>query len=250
MKKVLVVLVFVAVTFFIYTAVFGKEETPETRTYTLDIEDIDRTEWFVGQWGGFKSAYDLISKKSDAIVLSSFGNLSPYLISKPIEIKDGDVITLTRKVKLSHGESVFAGGLAMYQTDDAELVPSETDGSWMTSLGDGVFLVEYSYDLSENQTRPGKDVIRFLAADWEYNDNYQLINPIYDEWVTESLVYDTRSNQITYTLNDTSYRLNSYKLDRGNVRFLIHAYGEGTDASLALESLTITVENKRNPRLQ
>jgi len=131
-----------------------------------------------------------------------------------------------------------------------ELVPEASDGNWMTSFGDGVVLIEYSYDLSANQERPGKDIIRFLAADWDYNDNYQLINPIYDEWVTEVLTYDTRSNQMTYKLNDTTYKLNSYKLDRGNVRFLIHAYAEGSDAAIAMDQLSVTVENKSNKRSQ
>jgi hypothetical protein len=243
-KKVIVIIAFVVITFLIYSMVFQKDDANNARVYAFDFDEIDRDTWFIGQWGGFKSAYDLVTLNDGILTLTSNDDSTPYLLSKPIEIRDGDVITLTRHAKLTHNDLLFAGGMAIYQTDEIDVVPELTDGSWMTSLGDGVVLVEYSYDLSENQERPGKDVIRFLAADWAYNSNYQLISPIYDTWIDETLVYDTRSNQMTYTLNGTTYRLNSYKLDRSNLRFLIHAYGKGPGNTVSMDALSITVENK------
>ncbi|MBS7525522.1 hypothetical protein KHM83_02380 [Fusibacter paucivorans] len=244
MKKIIVIISFVVITFLIYSMVFRKDDSNDAHVYTFDFNEIDRETWFVGQWGGFQRAFDLVSLSGDILTLTSNDDATPYLLSKPIEIRDGDVITLKRHAKITHNDQLFAGGMAIYQTDDMDVIPEATDGSWMTSLGDGIVLVEYSYDLSDNQERPGKDIIRFLAADWEYNNNYQLINPIYDTWVDETLIYDTRSNQITYKLNDTTYRLNSYKLDRSNLRFLIHAYGEGRGNAVSMDQLSITVENK------
>jgi hypothetical protein len=166
------------------------------------------------------------------------------LLSKPIEIQDGDVITMTRRVRISHGNQTFSGGTALYQTDDFDLIPARNDGGWTSGFGDGIMLVEYSYDLIYEQERPGRDIFRFLAADWDYNDNYQLITPVYDTWIEEKFVFDTRSSQMTYSIDDKSYALSSYKLDRSAIRFWMHAYGMGANNKIEIDYVEITVENK------
>jgi len=247
MKKILIVVSSIIIVLVAYNIAINQEEETPPVLYQFDFETIDREFWLVGQWETYKESYDLADIADGVLTLNSENSV--YLLSKPIPVVYGDVITIKRRINISHNDAYFAGGLAMYQTDSEDMVPNRTDGSWMTSLGDGVTLVEYSYDLSPNQNRPGKDIIRFLAADWEYNDNYKLISPIYDEWVDEKLVYDTRVNQITYTLNGTSYVLNSYKLDRTNIRFLMHAYGEGPGNQIEIDDVSILVENKATKRL-
>jgi hypothetical protein len=247
MKKIIVVVSSIIIVFAAYNIAINQEEETPPVFYQFDFETIDRDFWLVGQWETYKEAYDLANMNEGVLTLNSENSV--YLLSKPIPVIYGDVVTIKRRIKISHNDIYFAGGLAMYQTDAEDMIPNRTDGSWMTSLGDGVTLIEYSYDLSPSQNRPGKDVVRFLAADWEYNDNYKLINPIYDEWIDETLVYDTRVNQITYALNGTSYVLNSYKLDRTNIRFLMHAYGEGAGNQIQIDDVSILVENKATKRL-
>lgn len=246
MKKVFVIGFFIIISFFIYGIIFKTTEQPPVISYTFDFNEMDKEFWLVGQWENYKRSYDLVSLKDGMLKMTSdVPEAIPYILSRPIEIRSGDVITLKRKVKISHGETMFAGGFAMYQTNSSELIPEKTDGSWFTSMGDGIALVEYSYDLSPYQKRPGKDVIRFLAADWEYNDNFKLIPPVYDQWIEESLSYDTRSNQISYKINDMEYKLNSYPIDQNNIRFLMHAYGEGSGNSVDIDWVEISVVNKR-----
>ena len=247
MKKVVVIVLFTVISFFLYSIVFQTREQPPVISYTFDFDEMDKDFWLVGQWENYNRSYDLVSLKDGILKMTSdVPEALPYVLSRPIEIRSGDVITLKRKVKISHGDQMFAGGLAMYQTNTSELVPPKTDGSWFTAMGDGIALVEYSYDLSPLQKRPGKDVVRFLAADWEYNENFKLIPPFYDKWVEESLSYDTRSNQITYKIDDTEYKLNSYPVDQNNIRFLMHAYGEGAGNSMEIDWVEITVVNKKN----
>ncbi len=247
MRKIVVGVLFLIITFFIFSMVFKNREPEPIISYVFDFEEeIDRDFWLVGPWGSFERAYESVAVSGGILRLSPDVNgIMPYMLTKPIEIRDGDVITLKRKVKIHHGSDTFSGGIAMYQTSDIELLPEETDGEWFTSLGDGVFLVEYSYDLTSDLERPGRDIIRFLAADWEYNNNYTLITPIYDEWYEEVIVFDTRSNQISYRINNNEYKLNSYKLDRGNIRFFMHPYGTGYGNVVEIDSLEITVENKK-----
>lgn len=245
MRKIVVIVLFLVISFFVFSIIFQTREQPPAISYSFDFDQIDKDFWLMGQWGSFKRAYDLADVQNGILTMTSDNTEAiPYLLSKPIELRSGDVITLTRKVKISHGSGMFAGGLAMYQTNDSELIPDGTDGSWFTALGDGICLVEYSYDLTPNQKRPGKDIIRFLAADWEYNDNFKLIPPVYDEWIQESLSYDTRSSQLTYKLGDTEYKLSSYKIDQNNIRFFMHAYGAGSGNEVDIDSIEVTVINK------
>lgn len=246
MKKIVIVVLVLITTFFLYSLLFQKDNSPKALVYRFDFDELDREFWLVSPWESYKRDYSLVSMNRGVLKLSSdVKGIMPYMLSQPLKIESGDVLTFERKVRLTHGEGTFAGGLAMYQTDQSDLIPEFEKGSWFSAFGEGVFLVEYSFDLRNVQDRPGRDVFRFLAADWSYNDNYQLITPIYNEWVIEKFVYDTRSHQMTYYLNDKPYKLNSLPLDRDYVRFLMHPFGSGLGNSIEMEYIEITVENKR-----
>lgn len=231
---------------FLVSIFFKQPEDNPVVTYRFDFDELDRSFWLISPWEDFRRDYSLVTVSGGVLKMSAdIQGEMPYMLSQPIRITDGDVITLKRRVKISHGDDWFAGGLAMYQTSENELIPSRTDGAWFTSFGDGVFLIEYSYDLVTTQDRPGRDIVRFLASDWSYNDNYHLITPIYDRWYDEQIVFDTRSHQMTYTIDGKSYKLNSYVLDRDHVRFLMHPFGSGLGNRIEMEYVEITIENKR-----
>ncbi len=245
MKKVLIVAGFAIISFLIYSTVFKTEEPEPVFSYNFDFEKVDRDFWLVGKWDSFDRNYDAAKVNDGKLILTSNDSQHvPYILSKPIAIRQGDVITVKRRVKISHNDEYFSGGMVFFQTDDEDIIPTLSDSGFDNSFGDGIALIEYSYDFSKGQERPGKDVIRFLAADWEYNDNYVLINPIYDEWIDETFTFDTRTSQMTYEINGTSYKLNSYKLDRNYIRVLMHAYGKGYGNEVAIDDIDITVENQ------
>lgn len=246
MRRIVVVVLVVAIIVLIYSSYMKSQEPDPILSYVFDFEEeLDSEFWMMGAWESLLPSNDLVAISGGVLKISQdTSGVMPYLLSRPIEVRQGDVVTMKRKVRVNHGEGTFSGGTAMYQTSEVDLVPEGGSGSWSTAFGDGVFLIEYAYDLVNVLERPGRDVIRFLAADWEYNDNYVLIPPIYDEWIEETIVFDTRSSQISYTTGSNTYRLSSYPLDRGNIRFMIHPYGTGYGNSLELDYIEITVENK------
>lgn len=249
MKKAVVIVLFAVIVFLFYS-IFTHEQKPDAiETYQFDFNDMDKEFWLVSEWENYKRFYELAQLQNGILTLSAdtTGQI-PYMLSKPLELQSKDVLTIKRKVKFSHGDGVFAGGLALYQTSDLELIPEASDGAWSSALGDGVVLIEYSYDLAYQSERPGRDVFRFLASDWEYNDNYQLINPIYGEWVEETLILDMRSNQLIYKLGDKEYKLYTYSLDKSAVRVMMHPYGEGTGNIIEVDDMTITIEDKSSKR--
>jgi hypothetical protein len=249
MRKAFIVVLFVIAAFLFYSIATHESTPAQMETYRFDFNEMDKDFWLVSEWETFKRAYDLVKIEDGVLKLSSdTTGVMPYLLSKPLELQSKDVLTIKRRVKISHGNDTFAGGLALYQTTDLDLVPDRTDGSWFTAIGDGIMLLEYSYDLQYESERPGRDVIRFLAADWEYNNNYQLITPIYDEWIDETLIFDMRSNQMIYKLNDKEYKLYSYKLDKSAVRIMMHPYGTGTGNSIDIDYVEVTIEDKSSRR--
>lgn len=246
MRKIVVIVFVLIIAFFLYSLLSQNSEGPTALVYRFDFDELDRDFWLVSPWETYKRDYSLLSMGGGILKLSpDVKGIMPYMLSQPLKIEAGDVITFEREVRLSHSDDSFAGGLAMYQTDDVNMIPESVSDSWFSAFGEGVFLIEYSYDLKNVQDRPGRDVFRFLAADWSYNDNYQLVTPIYNEWVTEKVIFDTRSNQMTYFLNDKPYKLNSLPLDRDYVRFLMHPFGSGMGNAVEMKYIQITVENKR-----
>ncbi|MBM7562197.1 hypothetical protein [Fusibacter tunisiensis] len=246
MKKIVVAVLIIAILILIYSAYEKSQRPAPILSYDFNFEEpLDREFWMIAGWESVRHSNELLVQAGGILKLSMDDTgVMPYMLSKPIEIRQGDVVTMRRKVRIKHGNDTFSGGVAMYQTSDVALEPEPTSGSWQTSFGDGVFLVEYAYDLIYEQERPGRDVFRFLAADWAYNDNYVLVPSVYDQWVEEVFTYDTRNNQISYTIDDDTYKLSSYKLDLGNVRFMMHPFGTGRGNSVEIKEITITVENK------
>ncbi len=247
MKKI-VVGALVAVILVIVYSIFTMEKPEEpVDVYRFDFdEEIDRSFWLVSPWEQYKRDYGLVNIRDGILRLS--GDITgqmPYMLSMPIEVEEGDVIVFKRRVRLKHGVESFAGGISMYQTDATELIPEKTDGSWTTGFGDGVYLVEYSYDLTNKQERPGRDIFRFLAADWSYNDNFVLISPVYDTWFDEEVTFDTRSSQMFYSIDGKAYKLNSYELDKDSVRFMMHPFGLGSGHLVEVDWVEIRIEHKR-----
>lgn len=245
---VAVLIIVVSMVLFIVFTV-NKEKADDVLTvyrFDFDTEEIDRDFWMVGAWETLERNYALARIRDGVLTLSAdMAGTMPYMVTRPLAIREKDVITVKRKVRIVADGETFGGGFSMYQTNDLQMIPERTDGSWGTAFGDGVALIEYSKDLIHESERPGRDVFRFLAADWSYNDNYVLINPVYDEWVEEKFVFDTRSNQMTYTLGEKSYKLNSYRLDGDGVRFLMHPYGTGAGNRIEIDFIEVTIENKR-----
>ncbi len=232
-----------------FLSVFNQsEKASKDQVYRFDFEQgEDLSEfWNICEFATFNRDKDLLRVKDGVLTLFSSSDSMPMMISKPLDVPQGSVITVTRRVKISRGERLFAGGFAMFQTEDSNLVtkPSEGDKSWGRCLGDCMGLIEYSYDLKHKEKRPGKDVFRFLAADWELNKNHEIIMPVYDEWFVESFSYDTRLNRLIYRINMDKYTLNTYSMDKPAVRILMHSYGKGNDCKIEIDYIEVKIEDQ------
>lgn len=242
MKKAIVFLVFIAFSFGVYH--FTREEEPTLPTFEFrdDFETMNRDFWYVGEWNTFYSSYDK-AKLLNGILSLEIDEVDkgPILLSKPIDVENGNILTVKRRVKMSYANEHFTGGLALIETGDEGLIPSALN-SENANLGNGIVLIEYVHSFETGSNRPGNNVFRILPRTWEIDSNYELMEPIFDQWFEEELVYNTIEKTITYTVNGQSYQVVSQEMLKERVRVYIHGYGYDIGHVVEIDWIEISVD--------
>lgn len=242
MKKLLVILIFIAFAFGVYRFVGPKE--PELPSYYVkdDFDELDRDLWYVGEWKTLYSAYDKAKLYNGKIKLEiEEVDKGPILLSAPIEVHNGNVLTIKRRVKMSYANDHFTGGMAIFETVDEGLIPSALNNE-QTTLGNGVVLVEYVHSFDSTSKRPGNNVFRILPRTWELNDNYELVEPVFNKWFEEELIYDTAEKTVTYKINGKVYSVKSQEMSEERIRVYMHGYGYDTGHVVEIDWIEISVD--------
>jgi len=242
LKKIVVVLVFIAFCFGIYFVTDKKEEALPSFYYIDEFDSLDRDFWYVGEWKSLYSAYDK-AKLNNGILKLEIDEVDkgPILLSKPIEIMNGNILTIKRRVKMIYANNHFTGGLALIETKDEGLIPSALNND-NTNLGNGIVLIEYVNSFEDDSKRPGRNVFRILPRSWEFNDNYELVEPIFNEWFEEEIIYDTTEQTITYKLNGKEYLVKSQEMFEERLRIYMHGYGFETGHIVEIDWIEISVD--------
>lgn len=251
--KVVFFIVIIALLGVMSFSIFKTRSERNNQVYRFDFEDGEVLDdfWLVSRFGSFQPSGSLMKRENGNLVLYSAKNGDfPMLVSRPLDLPPGNVISVKRRVRITRGDSIFSGGFALFQTDGETLIPEKKDSVWIRNVGDAVVLVEYSYDLLREEKRPGKNVFRLLAADWQENNNYEILKPIYDEWFEETLSYDTRNSTVHYKVNDREYILNSYLVDKPAMRVLMHSMGAGDESRIEIDYIEVRIEDKSFRRIK
>ncbi len=208
------------------------------------FETLDREFWYVGEWETFFPAYNKVIMKDGTVAMTvNESERGPFMLSKPILIETESVITIKRKVYVDYGNERFTGGFALMQTDSQELRPMTLEES-EAPLGAGIALIEYVHNYNESSKRPGRDVFRVLAPNWERDRNFVLMEPIFGEWFEEEVIYNTSNGNITYKVNEQGYKLKGLAMDEKSpyLRLFMHAYGEQTGHTHKMDSFELKIE--------
>jgi len=150
-------------------------------------------------------------------------------------------LTIKRRVKMIYANNHFTGGLALIETKDEGLIPSALNND-NTNLGNGIVLIEYVNSFEDDSKRPGRNVFRILPRSWEFNDNYELVEPIFNEWFEEEIIYDTTEQTITYKLNGKEYLVKSQEMFEERLRIYMHGYGFETGHIVEIDWIEISVD--------
>ncbi len=246
-RRLIVLVLFVAIvsTFYYFQFIEGEAEVA-SYTFRDDFKGINRDFWYIGEWQTMFTAYDKVTIRNDILTAEvTETDRGPFMLSKPIPVTEGDVITIKRRAKLHYANDNFTGGLAIVQTSDEELKPVVMENDWGRSIGDGVALVEYVHSYNEDSERPGRDIFRVMGPGWKTENAYAVLEPTFDDWFEEELVFDTRTNQILYKIGGKEYRVNGEAITRPYIRVFMHAYGWETGHYMKLDWFEIKVENMR-----
>ncbi len=219
----------------------------EEFSYRDEFHHLDREFWYVGEWKTMFKAYKEVDIKNDVLNLAvTKTDRGPFLLSKSIPVKQGDVITVKRRVKYHYGNDKFCGGMSIVETNDSGLKPMAVDSEWGKSLGQPLGLVEYVHFYSQDMERPGRDNFRILGPGWKQNDNYALLEPTFDEWFEEKLVIDTRNDEITYSYGDNEVKVKGKKLTKSYIKVFMHSYGWRIGHSMKLDWIDISVQSPKD----
>lgn len=245
MKKIIVFLVFLIFALGIYFVKDSFDKNFENFYFKDDFDSMNRDFWYAGEWKTLFSAYDKVEINNGKLKLEiKEVDRGPFLLSEPIEVKNGDILTIKRKVRMSYANENFTGGLALFETKDEGLIPSALNSS-LTVFGNGVVLVEYVHNYDEKSVRPGSNVFRVLSRGWEVNGNYKLCKPTFGEWFEEELVYNTVTEQIIYRINGEEYYIGSQKMENDKIRVFMHGYGFGIGHTVEMDWIEISVERTK-----
>jgi len=241
-KRIIVFIVFVAFSFGVYSYVNKEEETLPTYYYMDEFDSLDRDFWYVGEWQSLYSAYDK-AKLNNGILKLEIDEVDqgPILLSKPIEIQNGNILTIKRRVRMTYANDHFTGGLALIETKDEGLIPSALNHG-NSNLGNAVVLIEYVNSFNESSKRPGSNVFRILPRSWEFENNYELVEPIFNEWFEEEIVYDTVAQTISYKLNEKVYTVKSQAMLEERLRIYMHGYGFETGHIVEIDWIEISID--------
>jgi len=242
LKKLIIFIIFVAFAFGIYYVKNINEDAKAAFHFRDDFETLNREFWYVGEWKTNFSAYDKVKLNKGKLILEvDITDRGPYLLSKPLSLTKGDTLTIKRRVKMEYANEFFTGGLVVYETADEGLIPSVLNNS-LSTLGNGVVLIEYVHSYDENAVRPGSNVFRVLPRGWETDDNYELAEPIFSEWFEEELVYNTTTGTITYMLDGEVYEVSSQAMNEESIRLFMHGYGFGTGHIVEIDWIEISIK--------
>lgn len=243
MKKRIIFLAFIALCFGVYF-INDKDDGVSLPSfhYVDEFDSLDRDFWYVGEWKSLYSAYDK-AKLNNSILKLEIDEVDkgPVLLSKPIEIMNGNVLTIKRRVRMTYANNHFTGGLALIETKDEGLIPSALNNA-NSNLGNGIVLIEYVNSFEDDSKRPGRNVFRILPRSWEYDDNYELVEPIFNKWFEEEIVYDTTEKTITYKLNDKVYSVKSQEMLEERIRIYMHGYGFETGHIVEIDWIEISID--------
>ncbi len=215
----------------------------ETFSYKDDFASLDTDFWSVLTWVTLEDASTQVSINQGILsVEATVVDRVPFLLSRPIAISSGDIVTIERKVKLDYGNPYFDGALFILGAEDETVEVFPGSAGWNENIRDYKVVVNYLYYQYEPDNKPTTDgfVLRAESTD---GTPYIVSQSIFGEWFTEKLTWDTASGQVTYEYNGTTLTGTVSPLDKDYIRIMLHCYGWYTGHSMDMEYFYITVSS-------
>lgn len=166
---------------------------------------------------------------------------APILITDPIPLEQGDIITVSRRVRLQHANDYFTGALRITGVNSETLNQVPDDAGWYKSLGQMLATVDYYYYFYMEDQKPVTD--GFVLSDVSEGgySAAETTNSVFGNWFTETLTYNTATGAVTWNLNGTQYTAQGLPLTQNYICVQMHCYGWFTGHTMDIDTLQISV---------
>ncbi len=243
MKKLIAVIIFLVSVSGFYYLHFEKPRIEQGKNgleYVDKFDTLNQDFWYVGEWLTTFEASEKVEVKNGFMTLAiEQEDRGPYLLSKGISVKKGDVLKVSRRAKLHYSNERFTAGMALVESPASGLSFVANNESFSKNIGSAVGLVEYVHNYDLGSKRPGRDVFRVMSPYWDTEGAYALLEPKFDDWFEETLTYDTNTSKLIYELNGQKVSVKTCLLEEPYIRVFIHSYGQGVGHSLKMDDFSI-----------
>ena len=218
-----------------------------------DFNSFNPKYWKVYEWKTLQNldgiGFDLVH--SGVLDLScNRTDRSPFVVSKVIPLRKGEVFILRRRVMVHYANSYFEGGLSLYQTNTSLLRIPQSQSAWLSAFGDSLFSLNYFNYIYE---KPG--VKQYVASkygfaltgyDWRSQNNYGVLPPIWNQWFIETFTYYPSRRIATYSIKgmDSTIRISTQAYKGPYIRFIMHSYGWYTGHDIKIDWIEWGIESE------
>ncbi len=166
-------------------------------------------------------------------------DMSPFVASKPIPIKAGEIFVLRRRVKVHYANQYFEGGIWFYQTDGSKVQMPMNRRAWLSAFGRWLFQVTYyNYYYEKPGVRqyvPAKHGFVLSGINWRNLKNYGVLQPLWDRWFVEEIIYDPETSVVRYRMNGREITARAAPLNAPYIRFIMHSSGWYTGHNVQID---------------
>ncbi|MCK5015296.1 MAG: DUF1566 domain-containing protein, partial [Candidatus Omnitrophica bacterium] len=177
--------------FYVWPVRAGQGGSPNDAILTDDFNDnsIDPEKWSI-RIGGVRTAEEDGIMKIEQAATDNGG----VLYSEWLDISPGEVITIERMAKVHYSNNYFAGGVSLEIEGVSEPIFVINYANYAYSTYP--YQSRYGFFISRNGTNP-------YRSDQNPDDTSERIEPVWDTWFNEKVIYDPITGLLEYYINNS-----------------------------------------------
>jgi len=214
----------------------------EEYAYRDEFDSLDTDFWSFLQWVTLQDAQDLVMlREGELFVQATVVDRVPFLLSKPIPVQSGAIVTIERRVRLTYSNQYFDGGMSILGVDSDKVSVSPDPSAWNADIRNHLVRINYLYFFYEPDNKPATDGFVLWAEDPADGTPYIVSSSVFDEWFVERITWNTGTGLVVYEYNGITITGTAKTLDSDYIRIMMHGYGWFTGHIMELDYFEITI---------
>lgn len=199
--------------------------------------------WHVVSYVTLEDANSQTSIQDGYLTLSDqVTDRAPILVSDPIYLNPGEILTVRRKVRLHYANDYFNGAMRITAPVDGKLNLQPGTDRWDSNFGQIVANIDYlHYFYMEDNKAATDGFILYNVVDGGYSAE-EIVTPVFDQWFTESISYYASSGDTMWQINGQTYLSKGLPLKQPAVCVVMNAYGWYTGHSMDIDQIEINID--------